>query len=396
MNRCANCGIELPGGAEQCPWCGASTGNVNLRRRRSAAPETQWRQGYDGANPAQPVNDWRQATSAAPPPAPITRPDYGKDTVESQPTPRRRRAGGQDRTANVGGVLPSQSLRGEAGTIGETERPPESMSRGYQSRKNISEPGAGQTGEKAPPTRLPVWLIVVMSAALAAAMIAVGLWIFTQGKLDHLQDEKQDAYNAIVASHPRDYRALYEDCAEEYNLQPAFVAAIIKNESSFRSTAESNVGARGLMQLMEGTAGWINERLNIPGYSFDSMWDPETNIRFGCWYLRYLSNMFDGDPVLVTCAYHAGQGSVTAWLNNPDYSPDGVTLEIDSIPMEDTRTYARRVMRDYAIYDALYYRVYNDETTAINDPGATAPPAEASLPGDSADPADTALAGAGE
>ena len=93
-------------------------------------------------------------------------------------------------------------------------------------------------------------------------------------------------------------------------LAPAYVAAIIRNESSFQPRAESAVGARGLMQLMPDTAEWIAHKLGVEGYAFERMYDPASNIRFGCWYLNYLSKMFLGNPVCVTAAYHAGQGQV--------------------------------------------------------------------------------------
>ena len=80
--------------------------------------------------------------------------------------------------------------------------------------------------------------------------------------------------------------------------------------------AESSVGARGLMQLMPDTAEWIAGKKKVSGYAFERMYDPESNISFGCWYLRYLANLFHGDPVCVSCAYHAGQGQVTAWLSD--------------------------------------------------------------------------------
>lgn len=69
---------------------------------------------------------------------------------------------------------------------------------------------------------------------------------------------------AIREAHPLRYEELIEEKAGKYNLSPAFVAAIVLNESSFRPDAESSVGARGLMQLMEDTAGWIYEKMAAP------------------------------------------------------------------------------------------------------------------------------------
>lgn len=62
------------------------------------------------------------------------------------------------------------------------------------------------------------------------------------------------------------------------------------------------------MQLMEDTAGWIYEKMGGSGaYSFDSMYDAETNVEYGCWYLNFLSERFRGDPVLVAASFHAAR-----------------------------------------------------------------------------------------
>ena len=130
--------------------------------------------------------------------------------------------------------------------------------------------------------------------------------------------------------------------------------------------AESSVGARGLMQLMPDTAEWIAGKMKVSGYAFDRMFDPESNISFGCWYLKYLSGLFQGDPVCVACAYHAGQGQVNAWLSDSRYSSDGVTLNLDRLLDGPTKTYAGRVIRTYGIYQALYYS--QPDPDAMPDP----------------------------
>lgn len=219
----------------------------------------------------------------------------------------------------------------------------------------------------------PRWAVGLIIALNTAAMLFLILGISNIAFIHNAEAEKISAYTRTVTGHPRQYTELVERYAEKYNLQPAFVCAIILNESSFRPTAESGIGARGLMQLMENTASWINsEYLHLPDYSFQKLWDPEVNIQFGCWYLRYLCKLFNGDPVLVASAYHAGQGNVKIWLANPDCSTDGVTLAVDDIPTDDTRSYVRKVVRDYGIYDALYYHAFNDAQTAIVDPRTVA------------------------
>ncbi|MDR2657213.1 MAG: lytic transglycosylase domain-containing protein [Oscillospiraceae bacterium] len=153
------------------------------------------------------------------------------------------------------------------------------------------------------------------------------------------------------ARHPFVYRDMVEAGAESQGLDPALVAAVILNESSFDPKAESRLGARGLMQLMPGTAEWVAGKLKEP-FSLDALYDPETNIRFGCWFMGYLTRKFDGDPVKVAAGYHAGGGQVEAWLNNPDYTQDG---ELTVIPFGDTDRYVRKVMNAYEVYQRHYY-----------------------------------------
>ena len=90
--------------------------------------------------------------------------------------------------------------------------------------------------------------------------------------------------------------------------------------------------------------------------------DPESNVRFGCWYLNYLSRLFLGDPVAVTAAYHAGQGQVKVWLSDPLLSDDGYTLPLSALPEGPTKNYAGRVTRDYGIYQEKYF-----STTQLTD-----------------------------
>jgi len=209
---------------------------------------------------------------------------------------------------------------------------------------------------------MPSWLIALNTFFLIALLCGIVAQILMRGYLTHQQNIHETEAQAILAQFPLEYEDFIDSTAREYNLRPAFVAAIIRNESSFQPRAESSVGARGLMQLMPDTAEWIAGKLKISGYAFDRMYDPESNIQFGCWYLNYLSNLFHGDPVCVACAYHAGQGQVTTWLSDPLLSDDGVTLNIENMTDGPTKTYARRVTRAYGVYQALYYN--NDSDSA--------------------------------
>lgn len=262
------------------------------------------------------------------------------------PTPQRNRRA--DRYKQDSGVAPSpELLQRTAPPIpapAAAEAPPPVMARPKPAPRRPAK------------HKLPLWItagIIVLLILLLALLAAQNLM---QAYIVQQQNAREAAYQKIVDNHPIYYKDLIDQYAAENNLQPAFVAAIILNESSFRTDAESNVGARGLMQLMPDTAEWISGKLGDSYYSFDHMWEAEQNIRYGCWYLNYLSKLFRGDPVTMASAYHAGQTTVTGWLSDPAMSPDGLSLSLSGMKDGPTKTYAGRVTQAYAIYDALFYQ----------------------------------------
>ena len=218
------------------------------------------------------------------------------------------------------------------------------------------QPYAVEETEEHPRIRIP-WLGIVTSILV---LLSVVMWInrLNTGKeLEKVYQARAAAQQQVVDEHPYQYRELIEAQADQYNLHPAFVASIVLNESSFRPQVKSHADAMGLMQIRPDTGEYINRALDVPGYHHDMLYDPETNIRFGCYYLNELSERFGGDPVLVAAAYNAGPTNVQNWLNNSTYSSDRRTIPIDNIPYGDTQTYARRVLRDYAAYKRLYYEI---------------------------------------
>lgn len=203
--------------------------------------------------------------------------------------------------------------------------------------------------------RLPVWLRSSLIAVTVFLLLGTAALILMNAYLRGREEQHLAEQQHIDNHYPLLYRDLIEQYAAEYNLAPAFVASVIRNESSFQPDVESGVGARGLMQLMPDTAEWIAGKLKVQGYAFERMKDPESNIRFGCWYLNYLSRLYLGDPVAVTAAYHAGQGQVKVWLSDPALSENGYSLPLSSLPDGPTKNYAEKVTRDYGIYQEKYF-----------------------------------------
>ena len=155
----------------------------------------------------------------------------------------------------------------------------------------------------------------------------------------------------LALRYPMSYEALIRSNAGAFGLEPAYVAGVVLAESSFDPEAVSSADARGLMQLLPSTAGWIAEKLGEE-FSEERLFDPETNLRYGCWYLQFLMNRYSDIKKNASAAYHAGQGTVDKWLGNPEYSADGITLDV--IPYASTDAYVQRVLDNYEKYSELY------------------------------------------
>lgn len=153
------------------------------------------------------------------------------------------------------------------------------------------------------------------------------------------------------AVYPLKYEEEIRRYATEYELDPARVAAVIYCESSFRPDAVSSANALGLMQIVPATGEWIASKLDFQGFDEADLFDPATNIEFGCWYLRYLDGRFDGDLTKATAAYHAGEGTVGQWLDDKEISSDGRTLE--NIPSKVTGSYVTKVRDVYEKYKEI-------------------------------------------
>lgn len=305
-------------------------------------------------------------------------PSYRQTSVQPQPSACRAASPLQEGTPRT--VAASARPQAEPMTKRNPQRDPQtsdlprsgSVSRREQNGKS-SRPSHGAFTPNAttateiierPSKKLPRWLTTALSLSLILTMALLVACIFMQNTLQEQEKKRQQAYRSLLTNYhlteqaDGTLRVTWQDLIEKYagiyNLDPAFVTAIIRNESSFRTNAVSSVGARGLMQMMPKTAEWIADLLNEP-YDFDRIFDAETSIRYGCWYLNYLSEEFQGDPVLVCAAYHAGQGDVKRWLLRPEVSPDGTTVPIENIPIDNTRIYAGRVTQAYGIYQSLLY-----------------------------------------
>lgn len=155
----------------------------------------------------------------------------------------------------------------------------------------------------------------------------------------------------VEETHPLKYQTYVEYYSSQNGLDKYFVYAVIKTESGFRPEAVSNVGARGLMQIMEETFDWIKYKRDDDDAVYEDMFSAQKNIDYGCWLLGYLYEEF-GTIEAVAAAYHAGRGTVNEWLSDTRYSPDGKHLNV--IPTSDTAHYVDKIKNAVETYKRLY------------------------------------------
>jgi soluble lytic murein transglycosylase len=168
-------------------------------------------------------------------------------------------------------------------------------------------------------------------------------WVSAAG--DHLPEEVWRIF------YPLRYEDELRRKAREQGLDPALVAGLILQESSFDAAAHSRAGARGLMQIMPSTGKGLARQRRVR-YRASALYDAETSLDFGTFYLRQLSNRFDGAAEKVLVGYNAGPNRVGKWTSLRPGVPEEEF--IDTIPFTETRFYVRIVLTNREEYRRLY------------------------------------------
>ena len=133
--------------------------------------------------------------------------------------------------------------------------------------------------------------------------------------------------------------------ARDKNLDPALIAAVIYRESKFRDVT-SDAGAKGLMQILPDTAHFIARKSGGTEFVAGDLANPQINISYGSWYLRYLLDRYDGNVVAAVAAYNAGHSRVDEW--------GGKDLTVDDIRFVETADYTRDVLNKRDEYAKKY------------------------------------------
>jgi soluble lytic murein transglycosylase len=172
--------------------------------------------------------------------------------------------------------------------------------------------------------------VVPLLAVLAAAIVGFA----------YVQETQPGWYERL--RYPLSYEHIVVGHAENYDLDPALLAAVIYRESKFDARARSSSGAIGLMQLLPATAKGIALHTGGTRFRIDDLYEPEINVRYGSFYLKRLLTKY-GDTRLALAAYNAGQANVDRWLEANE-----------SIAFPETREYVDSVLELRDIYADAY------------------------------------------
>ena len=161
-----------------------------------------------------------------------------------------------------------------------------------------------------------------------------------------------DSPDVLKLAYPMPYRRAIERWAAEFGLDPGFVAAMAYEESRFDPKAISSAGAIGLMQLIPSTGKEVARKLGIKRFSSSSLFDPELNIRLGCYYMARLMRAFKGRLELVAAAYNGGPGRVSGWIKR--FGGEEMDEFVEDIPYPETRRHVKKTIATYEIYRTIY------------------------------------------
>ncbi|UTY27901.1 flagellar assembly lytic transglycosylase [Treponema putidum] len=150
--------------------------------------------------------------------------------------------------------------------------------------------------------------------------------------------------------YPRPWQESVKRYAAEYNLPEYLLYALLRSESYFKPEVVSHAGAIGLAQLMKPTAADIARRLKLETYDLNN---PDTNIRFGAFYLSDMIRRNGGKIMHALFSYNAGPNAVKRWVRQAGGLP--MDLFLESLAYAETRGYGRNILSAAIMYGCLYY-----------------------------------------
>lgn len=186
-------------------------------------------------------------------------------------------------------------------------------------------------------------------------ILAAARQAYDMGWLDRAVYAAGNTYKAnnLALSHPMPHQSEVVRYSQEVGIDPAWAYGIMRQESRFVTSARSNVGASGLMQIMPDTAKYIARNLG-ESYSASRANSGDTNIRYGTWYMSDILAKLNYQPVLATAGYNAGPNNAKRW--QPTYGSLPADQYVESIAFPETRNYVKHVMENATVYSSLLGR----------------------------------------
>ncbi|MEO7674664.1 MAG: transglycosylase SLT domain-containing protein [Pyrinomonadaceae bacterium] len=158
--------------------------------------------------------------------------------------------------------------------------------------------------------------------------------------------------SAPYAEFPVMYRTELLREATKRNVDPRFLLAIMKQESSFKPAAKSPAGARGLLQLVYDTAIKYNKKAGYPNLQPDDLYKPAVSIAIGSQYVAELKDEFGGLYEAIAASYNGGEDNSARWLKRS--RPKDAGIFASEVGFAETKNYVFKVMNNYRVYRELY------------------------------------------
>jgi soluble lytic murein transglycosylase len=147
-------------------------------------------------------------------------------------------------------------------------------------------------------------------------------------------------FDDVVLRYPRPYLDAVQDAAKRGQLPPDWVFAVMRQESLYRKDAVSRADARGVMQMLPGTAVAVARRWHLPPPNREALFDPNVALPLGAVYLRELLDHYHEQLTLTFAAYNAGPNAVARWIPLRSMDAD---IWIENIPFNETRGYVQHI-----------------------------------------------------
>ena len=158
--------------------------------------------------------------------------------------------------------------------------------------------------------------------------------------------------SGLTGAYPVMYRTELLRYAKTRNIDPRFVLAIMKQESSFRADAKSPSAARGLLQLVFDTALKYNKQAGFPNLAAENLYQPSVNIAIGSVYISELKNQFGALYEAIAASYNGGEDNATRWLARTKSKDAGIFAS--EVGFAESKNYVFKVMNNYRVYRELY------------------------------------------